>query len=646
MIEYYKFTGGGSFTLSGVDYSGFINVRNGIVYSGKTLTSSSKVLSSSDTFLSNSFIQQKEFDRTAGPVDAINVLTVPKISPRNIIDQSFIDENLGILNQNNINLYCLNIIGNPNLLDFANSAKDGNAYFLGLSSGKNDIRNDRSLTYEQGPVHGGPDVSAPKDNLYPIQIDPFSYIDKLPDLDVLDNTIDSEIFVYNDETYFYFTTTPTNSYTFSGSFIPGSNIERVDSGLFPKNLKFTYDNSTDTLYSLVTGDAIPGTAQQTVSLKLYDNSFVNPCGNLKLMDEIDLGQDPILDTSVQIGNNLLGYRAEDDSGEVYIQINDKYSHTSIATITTELEGERILAFDIRDTDDCILVLTTPQPGTQWIDGEDPGGDYYPYYLYQLDAENITNLGPEQNPKLVGSWEPTYRHVRTSEIEIFFTGNDSNLFILNDYGFISTRFISNPGYVAGFASTKNLLFPETMVFNGTVERFDYIQKKFNTNILGSNFYNCKNFLVTRNTSNIFYILHNIGRIYLFKEGKVSYKNYVPLNLPHLYDKIVSCESSLGISLNSELQNIIKDAANIFLNLSLIPSPVESDGIPVLRGNKSYEGIDVDFRNLEFHENEEVNYSVISRVFDQIFELQQNILDVIVGDNENIGAGDRVVENEGY
>ncbi len=73
MIEYFKFTGGDAFTLSGKDYNGFINVRNGIVYSGKSLTSSSKVLSSKDTFLSNSFILQKEFDNIS------NILLFPHL---------------------------------------------------------------------------------------------------------------------------------------------------------------------------------------------------------------------------------------------------------------------------------------------------------------------------------------------------------------------------------------------------------------------------------------------------------------------------------------------------------------------------------------------------------------------------------------
>ena len=637
MIEYFKFTGGEAFTLSGKDYNGFFNVRDQVAFTGRTFTANSEALSSKDTFLSVAFLQKKEFDRTAAPVDTSDILTVPEISPRNIIDQSFIDKNLGILNQNNINLFSLNIISNTNLLDFANSAKDGDSYFLGLSSGKNDLRND--------------DFSAPKDNIIPIQIDPFSFIENIEDLNVLDDTIDSEIFVYDDSSYFYFTSTPTNSYTFSGSFVKNTQIERVDSGLFPANKKFTYDNSTDTLFTLVTSASTTSSSRDIeVILKLYDNSFLNPCGNLKLKDEINLGDQVVIDESVEIGKNLLGYRVLSETGEVFIELKNKFSNASVGTISTStfgdpnIDAESIVAFDIRDTDDSILILTTPPPNQAAIEG-DPGGTnpLPPFYLYQIDAEKLTDIGPRIDRKVIGRWIPDYEYNETNEIKVFFSGTDSNIFTLYDSGFVTTRFISNPSYIAGFPSYDNLLYLPTMYFNDTNEKFDTIQKKFNSNILKSNFYNNINFLVTKNSSNVFYFLHNIGRIYLFKESNLVYKNFVPLNLPNLYDKMVSCESSLGISLNSELQNIIKDSINIFLNLSLIPVETISDGIPILRGSKGYEGIDVEFRDLEFHDNEEANYSVVSRVFNDIYKLQKSILDVIIKE-EGKGVQTNVANEE--
>ena len=115
--------------------------------------------------------------------------------------------------------------------------------------------------------------------------------------------------------------------------------------------------------------------------------------------------------------------------------------------------------------------------------------------------------------------------------------------------------------------------------------------------------------------------------MFKESKLLYQNFVPLDLKNLYEKIISCESGIGISINSEIQNIIKDTVSIFLNLSLIPSFGVEGGIPVLRDYTTNEGLDINFRDMEFHENEAVNYSVVSRVINQLFEMQRQVLNSI-------------------
>jgi hypothetical protein len=619
MIEYFKYTTGGSFTLSGADYNGFVNVRDGVAYTGKTFSTASKILQSQDTFFANCILDKLEFDRTVTPVDRSTVLTKPEISPRRVIDQSFIDTNLQIFNQNNLNLYALNIISQTDLLNFKNSAKDGNAYFLGLSSGKFDIRNN--------------DTKLPKDNIYPLQIDPFSYINKVPGVNVLDDTIDSTLFVYNDETFFYFTTTPTASHTFSGSFIKNTTLipimpdQEDGETLFKGGTRFTYDNSTDILYSLSAGSDV-------VDLNLYDNSFVNPCGKLKLVDKIILNEN-IIDKTVKIGNNLLGYRYleiyEEGGSTPAIAIRNKYSNKLIKNIICE--EETIIAFDIRDSDDSILVLTEPSQAPPDICSGDTGTDGV-FYLYQLDAEKITDLSTNLNPKVIYRHTPTYDFTAVNEedIEIFFSQNDSNIFILNDRGFITTRFISNPSEASGFANPENLQYLPDMYFNNTGERFNLIQKKFNSNILKSNYLNFINYIITKNDTDLFFLMHNIGRIYLFKESNLLYQNFVPLDLKNLYEKITSCESSLGISLNSEIQNIVKDTVSIFLNLSLIPSKAVVDGIPILREYTTYKGLDINFRDIEFHENEAVDYNVISRVFNELFELQEQVLNSVLDASE--------------
>tara|TARA_R110000787_G_scaffold260954_3_gene366254 strand:+ start:367 stop:2247 length:1881 start_codon:yes stop_codon:yes gene_type:complete len=620
MIDYFKYTTGNAFTLSGDDYTGLFNIVDGVAYSGKSITASSKVLSSSDTFLSNCFLDKFEFDRTTTPVDK-TVIKKPSISPRNIIDQTFIDTNLQLLNLNNLNLYALNIVSNTNILDFANSTKGGNSYFLGASSSSTDLRNDN--------------LSLAKDNSFPIQIDPFSTVDKILGVDVLDETIDSTLFVYDNESYFYFTTTPTNSYTFSGSFVHNSGLVRIYDDPFAGNSKFTYDNNTDVLYSLKGNE-----------LSLYDNSFINPCRVFKLVDKITLPFTP-LDATIEIGSNLLGYRSPTGAtGIPVIQLHDKYSLKFIDTIQPSSTSEVIVAFDIRDTDDSILIIT--DPGT-----EDSKTGFY-YYMYHVDVDKIGKSSENTryvlpSPTKLNRYKPYYKYNTKTEIKVYFSGSDSNIFTLNDQGSISTRFISNPAEAAGLPSIDNLLYLEDMYFDDTRERFNLIEKKFNSNLLRSNFFNNINLLVAKNNSNLFYLLHNIGRIYLFKDSSLAYKNYIPLDLPNLYEKITSCESSLGISINSELQNIIKDTINIYLNASIIPIKEIVEGVPVLSKYVSYEGMEVNFRNFEFHENEEVTYDAISRVFNVIYELQVAIINTItsgedVEDIVSAEVGDQAIRAE--
>jgi len=602
MIGYFKYTTNNAFTLSGDNYTGLFNIVDGVAYTGKSKTSSSKVLSSSDTFLSNCFLNRFEFDRTTSPVDR-GIIKQPSISPRNIIDQTFVDTNLQLLNLNNLHLYALNLVSNTDILNFANTTKGGSSYFLGASSSSTDLRND--------------DLSLAKDNIFPIQIDPFSGVDKIPDVEVLDDTVDSNLFVYDDESYFYFITTSTNSYTFSGSFVHNGGLVKIHDDPFEGNSKFTYDNNTDVLYSLNGNE-----------LNLYDNSFINPCRVFKLVDKISLTFSP-LDDTVEIGNNLLGYRSATPSDgtefvrrtKPLIQLHDKYSLRHISTISpndSSDANETILAFDIRDTDDSILIITTI------------GDDSLYYNVYHVDIDAIETNYTLTNPKRLNRYKPHYNYNIKNEVRVYFSGSDSNIFTINDKGAISTRFISNPTEVAGIPSIDNLLYLKNMYFDDTRERFNLIQKKFNSNLLKSNYFNNINLLVTKNNSDLFYLMHNIGRMYLFKDMKLQYKNYIPLNLPNLYENITSCESSLGISLNSELQNIIKDTVSIYLNASIIPIKEIVDGIPVLRRYVSYEGMEVNFRNFEFHENEEVTYDSISRVFNAIYELQVAIINTITSE----------------
>ena len=51
MIDFFKYTKGNAFTLSGSDFVGIFNVIDGVAWTGKSFSSTSVRLSSKDTFI-------------------------------------------------------------------------------------------------------------------------------------------------------------------------------------------------------------------------------------------------------------------------------------------------------------------------------------------------------------------------------------------------------------------------------------------------------------------------------------------------------------------------------------------------------------------------------------------------------------------
>ena len=237
MKSYFKYTTGEAFTLNEEDYSGFFNLWKGIPLTGKIPSSTSAVLSSKGNMLANSFLRKRNFDRTAFPIKKTKQLIPLPISPRDIIDQTFLNKNLNILNHNNLNLFGLNVIAKTNLIDFENTPTDGSSYFLGVSSGNTDTKNN--------------DTELAKNNSRSLQIDPFAATNRLPaGLNALDSKVDGALFVNDDKSYKYLITTNTNSFTFSGSFAPKGSLTLIDQGRIAPGSKLTYNDTTGELINV------------------------------------------------------------------------------------------------------------------------------------------------------------------------------------------------------------------------------------------------------------------------------------------------------------------------------------------------------------------------------------------------------------
>lgn len=631
MISYFKYTSGESFSLSGSDYTGLFNIVDGRAFSGKTLSQTSTPLSSKGTFIGNSFLSEKEFDRTAGPLPrSSDIIIKPHISPKDVIDQVFIDTNLNILNNNNLNLYALNIISNPEILNFQSTDKGGNSFMVAITSlAESENKN----------------INIIKDNSFAENALPFSTITQKSDgivieanevpssligIEKLDETNNATLVVNKDQTFNYFTVTSTETLVFSGSFVKSSPFTFRDNVTedIPPNTKLIYDNSTDTLFNLgkdVITDS-DGNTKQIDRLIGYDFSFYNTCGEWKIKDVFTF-ENPVVRGNFKIGNELKGALILLGNGSIAIELTNKYSNEFFGRISIFDENESIVDFDIRDTDDSVLVLTRVNNNVSI-----PGSDG-PFNVYHVDSELVQNyiLGLNQAPRLVRTFPPRLlagRTTTTDPASIKFSENDSNIFILQEAGSVTTRFISNPEYPAGFLSINNLQFLPNAYFGDMQEFFGNSRYVFNSNMLPSNYFNYINFSTEENNGNVFYLLQNTGRLYLTKTSKLIYDNILPLDLQNTYDRELGCESSLGISLNSEIESILKDTLKIYVNLALIITGNTIEGVPVLGRYTSYPNIDVDFRDFEFHENEEINYNVVSRVFDSLYNLQRNVLDSIL------------------
>ena len=637
MISYFKYTSGESFTLSSGDYTGLFNVVDGRAFSGKSLSPASTPLSSKGTFIGNAFLAKKEFDRTVQVPRINEIIIKPHISPKDIIDQSFINTNLDILNNNNLNLYALNIVSDTQIVNFQSNSKGSDSFLLALSSLS------ESKTDE---------VNMVKSNINAINVLPFSSIrmgsdgqitaankvpNKLVGIDKLDATISSTMVVNRDQTFNYFTITPTETLAFSGSFARNSPFTfREDiTDVIPADTKLTYDNNTDTLYNL---GKDPRTGAD--SLIGYDFSFYNTCGEWKIKDIFNFDKE-VIQGNFKIGNDLKGALVVLDpaTGKVGIELTNKYSNEFYGTISPLTNNETIIDFDIRDTDDSVLVLTNPLTPLSETVGVINNGQltredrtFNPFNVYHIDSDLVEDfkLGLNLAPSIVRRYEPNSLFYKSSDIKttIKFSDNDSNMFILQDKGSATTRFISNPQYPAGFLSTANLQFLPNSYFGFTEERFGHSRTAWNSNSLPSNFFNYINFLTAESAGNIYYLLQNVGRLYLSKSTKLIYNNILPLDLANTYDRELGCESSLGISLNSEMESILKDTLKIYVNLASIVTGSSIEGVPILGKFTSYPNIHLDFRDFEFHENEEINYNVVSRVFDSLYTLQRNVLDSIL------------------
>jgi hypothetical protein len=546
-ISYYKYTEGESFTLNGYDYFGFFNVVNGIAYSGKTKEITSEVLTPKKTFLADFYLNSLDFDTCVSNIE----------QPRQVLPNTFdvftkdsLDNILDTLNKNNLKIFKNLILHNPIIFDFKNT----NSHFYGLSSTDSDDRNDDILHSKNVYTH----------------IDPFEFDSQW---NFLDNIKSGIFFVDSNDNFKYICNDDINLYTLEGNFLTSGELKLVNTTPSISSTLY-YDDQDERL--IITTDNI---------ISIYDSSDYINCGTLNVIDSLSSSGGKIA-----FGKNL---RIElKNSG---IVSKNKYSNDVVSNY--EFELDEIISFDIRNTDDYIIIL---------------GRKDLAFYFIQFDPTNYSNtLRIEEILEILDN---------SNNYNVKFSSVDSSIFELSYTEKFQTRLLSHPKYPVGELKSENLLYLDSYIYNTTFERFDKIQIKYNSNSLKSNYYNNLSHQIRLYSNYRYIILHNIGRIYVIKEPLNSgYLSSIPLNLEKSFFGISCSESSFGLYFNNSITNIIKDVLSLYANASkkfnLSINDVKYSEL---------QDLNLEIENLYINGNETFNILSLQRIFKLINDTQKALL----------------------
>ena len=561
MISYYKYTEGDAFTLNGVDYVGFFNVIDGKAYTGKIKTESSQKLSPKQTFTSEIYIRQLEFDSTYEQSFKLSTTLQNKFD---IFTKSNLEKLIDTINLNNINIYKSLVFQNPNFLSFVNS----NSYFYGLSSTDADMRNTDEIYAK---------------NVY-TQIDPFEFD---AEWSFLDNIKSGSFIVKENDDFVYFCNDDYNTYSLLGSFTNFSEKLTISQVSQDTNIiKNVLIDDIDLNIFLVTSN----------SVILYEYEPFIKCGNLLKKDEISLQNDLIF---VKIGNSI---RLEITKDSMYIK--NKYSNDIFYKTTIDsFNLGTILNCQVRMVDDLIVIVSKKDEKfyISYIDSEFPDK-----ILNQFEMLFFEDL----------KFDLQFSELDSNIVIIIFENYSQVRYISNSKYPASN---SNQSDQTNFNYLKKYSWDSN---NPLI--YDYSNKiKWNSNSLKSNSYN--NILIdSKNIGNVTYvIIHNVGRIYVIK--KPLYENFkifkIPKNLKKSFINVGCSNSSFGLYLNNTLKNIIIDTINIFTS-SECKTKLSQDAFNITISE--LENVKISIENMFFNGNEQLNVPTLNRIFETIIELQRKLI----------------------
>ena len=582
MSSYFKYTNGDALTLNGSDYIGFFNLSGNNPYTEKAFSEESELLTWKNTFKGDVFQEKMHWNNTYSNIE--NVFAYYS----NIFDTlntQGVEEIVNTVDKNNLICFKGFHLFNPTIYNFENNF---NLYY-GMSSDTDSILN--TSTYKH--------------------VEPFS---SFSEWEFLDSVKTGSFFLNSAEEFKYFCSTGDKDYVLKGSFNSGNTLEVV----YFKDLHPDYTTTPDYTYHIHhdPNRRIVYTVNNDY-IRTYDSSNYDNCDNLPLIDQYPLipttTHDHILGKSQYAPNNFRfkysdRFHTHNENNPQYIKFGKNYrtaitnntllivnKYSNLTEYIFELSASEILDIDVSPyTDDVILIYTSDN------------SVYFQVISSPLFSESTTTILKNIQP--------------SSNMKIRFSSVDSDQFYIYSETQFQSRSISNPEYPVGVMENGELQYYKRYKCNEAREKYNKINIKPNSYSYASNRFNVLTFSETTKTTNMYGILHNIGRIYVLKQPIINYLySLIPDNLVKYFSDVEYSESSLGLQLNNILLNIVKDTINLFSSAEG-KFIIDEQQIDV----NTLEEMNIQISDLLLNGNETVNVVALQRILTTISNIQSKLI----------------------
>lgn len=581
MINYFKFTEGGSFALDGVDYRGMLHVIGSVAYTGTIHTPQSRPLSSKNTFSSNIIQNKLNYALPGSFTEGLPFhLSAAKVYPRDILNINLLNKLLNILNQNNLLLYSA-------------SAKYDTNYFNILYRVNNNI----PFVYSLSSL-GVPTVNKLTKSYLPLSFSTAKdiYRDKL----LRAPNPQGSLFICEAlSSYTYY----NNDAAISGviNSISGVTFSRgISSSLFTH--KFNFFNPYEELIYQTNSD----------NFSIFSIDKYTGVDNVSIIDRL-----PISDLNVSIspstvtyGKNYRTALIRDVRNIIRLEIYPIRDTLKLKTTNIQEMGlDQVLAITQRFEDDLLVILGTR--GSQVI-------------LLQYDIEELLNNDQKNKEHVLADVDFVSVVTRVDSKRRAFSR------VISDFDFSIT--LSNFDSDIIFIKTHNtdgsidncqmrsLTHPKLSFTNFNASNIVNLEKKDIINKININIQDYDGILfdTVRKILDIKFAPYgsNVNSIvvsdsYIMTDNAPTLKYLIPPTTSINYDAPYISDSSIGLLLNDILKSILKDVLLIYRYFN--QTPRRDINLPTLLP-------EIDIDNLQIYGNESINIATLNRTLDRIFEFQ--------------------------